>query len=130
MSARRYIISLIALLSAGFASAQGSYGVAELSLSADPHRPSVDERASVDELVPFDARFDSIVRNPVEYRRILDKFTAGVERPSVSECTIAYYGFPYQEAYTGIVEGEEEMQAAIMGGRFLPAWLLGKQMLP
>ena len=85
--------------------------------------------ASAQEPMAFGAKFDSIVRNPARYSRILDKFKAGVERPSVSECTIAYYGFPYQEGYTGTVEGEEELQRAIMEGRFLPAYLMGKQIL-
>lgn len=73
--------------------------------------------------------FDSLARNPVEYRRILDKFTAGTVRPSVEECTLAYYGFPLQESYTGSVEGEERLIGAVMEEHFLPAYLTGKRIL-
>jgi hypothetical protein len=77
--------------------------------------------------------FDSIVANPVEYHRILDKFKAGIERPSVSECIIAYYGFAFQREYTGsssnMLESETQMQQAIMAGDFAAAYAFGSQML-
>ncbi len=75
------------------------------------------------------AAFDSIARNPVEYRKLLDKFTAGVVRPSVSESTIIYYGFALQEYYNPVVAGEEDMQRAVMAGDFQTAYALGSRVL-
>ncbi len=73
--------------------------------------------------------FDTIVSNPVEYRKILDKFTAGTVRPTMRECTIAYYGFAYQENYTPAIDGEEDMQRAIMADDYELAYALGQQIL-
>ncbi len=75
------------------------------------------------------ARFDSIAGNPVEYKKLLDKFVKGVERPSVSESTIIYYGFAMQEYYTPQVAGEEDMQRAVMAGDFGTAYTLGSRIL-
>ena len=74
-------------------------------------------------------RFDSIAGNPVEYRRLLDKFVKGVERPTVSESTIIYYGFAMQDYYSPQVAGEEDMQRAVMVGDFGTAYTLGSRIL-
>lgn len=80
-----------------------------------------------------DPAFDSIVGDPVAYRRVLDKFESGIVRPSVAECTIAYYGLPCQkdfEAITALVtESETQMQQAVMAGDFEAAYALGQRVL-
>lgn len=78
---------------------------------------------------PSGVQLNSIARDPVAYRKILDKFIAGVERPSVSECTIAYYGFALQDYYNARVSGEEDMQRAIMAGDYQAAYRLGCDVL-
>jgi hypothetical protein len=75
--------------------------------------------------------FYDVVRNPVEYRRVLDKFAAGVERPSIRECVIAYYGFALQDGFSAeaAIPGEAEMQQAIMERDFERAFRLGNAIL-
>jgi hypothetical protein len=105
--------------------ATGEVGATEVAAAGfdTPTRPNhATEEVAV-------AGFDTLARNPEAYRRILDKFVAGVVRPSVSECTVAYYGFAMREAYSGAVEGEQNLIEAVMAGRFLPAYLVGKQIL-
>ncbi len=112
------------MLATGSTSAQDA-----LSPSQDASTAYGDGRRSVDEPRTFGARFDSIARDPVKYKKLLDKFTAGVVRPSVSESTIIYYGFALQEYYTQIVAGEEDMQRAVMAGDFRTAYALGCRVL-
>lgn len=74
--------------------------------------------------------FDSIVENPAEYRKFIDKFRTAEEKPTVRECAIAYYGFAYQDYYTGdMVEGEREMQEAVLAGDMELAYQLGTQVV-
>ncbi len=73
--------------------------------------------------------FDSVVGNPVEYRRVLDKFSAAVVRLSTRDCAIAYYGFSMQPGFSPVVPGEEDMQRAIMAEDYVTAYSLGVQIL-
>lgn len=73
--------------------------------------------------------FYDVVRDTTEYRKILDKFVAGTERPSIRECTIAYYGFLLQKGFTKNIPHEAEMQEAILARDFETAYRLGCEML-
>ena len=73
--------------------------------------------------------FDSIARNPIEYRRVLDKFSEGIVRLSVMDCAVAYYGFPMQQGFSPEVAGEGDMQRAIMAEDYPLAYALGLQIL-
>jgi hypothetical protein len=126
---KKFVLTIIILSAAGNAAAQGGFGVAALSPSQDASIAFGERRRSVDEPRIFDARFDSIARNPVEYRRLLDKFTKGVERPSVNESTIIYYGFAMQDGYSPQIAGEADMQSAVMAGDFGTAYTLGCRVL-
>lgn len=76
------------------------------------------------------ARFDSIVGSPTEYYKYLDKFARGEERLTAAECIIAYYGFAYQDYFTGgNVEGETQMQEAILDGDFPSIFEYGNRVL-
>ena len=81
---------------------------------------------SMDMLAPGS---DSIVRDPAEYRKVLDKFSAAQVRLSVRDCAIAYYGFPMQPGFTPAVPGEGDMQRAIMAEDYAAAYALGLQIL-
>ena len=109
MIMRRAAIFVSALLAAGVVGGEGGYTADE---------PSI-----------FEARFDSIVRNPVEYRKVLDKFSAAMVRMSAGDCAIAYYGFGMQKDFTAEVTGEEGMQRAIMADDYEVAYTLGTQIL-
>ncbi len=73
--------------------------------------------------------FDTLARNPVEYRRVLDKFTEAVVRMSVRECAVVYYGFPMQKGFVAAPPGEEDMQRAIMAEDYQTAYTIGTQIL-
>ncbi len=73
--------------------------------------------------------FDSIARNPVEYRKVLDRFTEAVVRMSVRECATAYYGFPMQKGFSPVVSGEGDMHRAIMAEDYEAAYAIGSQIL-
>jgi hypothetical protein len=73
--------------------------------------------------------FDSIARNPIEYKKVLDKFSAALVRLHARDCAIAYYGFPLQQGFTSTVPGEEDMQVAIMNDDYETAYALGVQIL-
>ncbi len=63
------------------------------------------------------ARFDTIGRNPAEYRKIIDKFALGQERLVRSECVIAYYGFPFQVYFSlEPTDVELKMQENVLKG--------------
>jgi hypothetical protein len=73
---------------------------------------------------------DSIANNPVEYRRLLDKFARGEERLTVEESVTVYYGYAEQDYYTGDhILGEAEMQEYILRGDFETAYVAGSQVL-
>ncbi len=73
--------------------------------------------------------FDSVTRNPAEYRRVLDKFSTAQVRLSVKDCAIAYYGFPRQEGFSAAVPDEDAMHRAIMAEDYETAYALGVQIL-
>ncbi|MDR2912242.1 MAG: DUF4919 domain-containing protein [Alistipes sp.] len=74
--------------------------------------------------------FDTVAGNPVEYQKVLDKFSAALVRLSVRDCAIAYYGFPLQPGFDGSAPaGEEDMQRAIMADDYATAYALGTQIL-
>jgi hypothetical protein len=73
--------------------------------------------------------FDTIARNPVEYRKVLDKFSSGLVRPTVRDCAVVYYGAPLQQGFSPAVQGEEDMQRAIMADDYEAAYALGAQIL-
>lgn len=79
------------------------------------------------------AGFDSIAANPVEYRKVLDKFVRGVDRPTITDCIIAYYGFAAQAGFVSDADGpsaaERAMQQAILDGDFKAAYSIGNQIL-
>ena len=113
---RRTAILFIILFCAGSAAAQDTGGITGV-----PDAPSW-----LESIAPG---FDSIVRNPVEYRKVLDKYTAAIVRLSVRECAIVYYGFPTQQGFPPAVPGEEDMQRAIMADDYETAYALGMQIL-
>jgi hypothetical protein len=73
--------------------------------------------------------FYDVVRDPVEYRKVLDKFADAVERPSIRECVIAYYGFALQKDFTENVAGEKQLQEAVMSRNFESAFRIGNRIL-
>jgi hypothetical protein len=73
--------------------------------------------------------FDSVVSNPVEYKKVLDKFSAGVVRPSIRECAIAYYGAPMQPGFNSVVAIEGELESAIMSEDYATALSIGERIL-
>ncbi|MDR1671794.1 MAG: DUF4919 domain-containing protein [Alistipes sp.] len=73
--------------------------------------------------------FDTVATNPVEYKKILDKFATTIHRPSVSDCAIAYYGSPLQPGFTPFIADEEEMQRAIMADDYATAFTIGNSLL-
>jgi hypothetical protein len=78
--------------------------------------------------------FDTIASNPVEYKKVLDKFSEAQFRPSVRDCAIAYYGFPMQSAFAAATAAttstdEDNMQRAIMADDYATAYTLGTQIL-
>lgn len=79
------------------------------------------------------AAFDSIAQDRAGYGKLLDKFVKGVERPSVGECTIVYYGFAMQPGFRGDVDGAPEaetaMQQAVTAGDYGAAYALGVRAL-
>lgn len=76
------------------------------------------------------AGFDSIVGSPAAYHKYLDKFSRGEERLTADECIIAYYGFAHQDYFTGgTVEGEIQMQEAILAGDLPLVFALGSRVL-
>jgi hypothetical protein len=97
-------------------------GVAEAAGAAGAAR----EAAWLDRIAPG---FDTVARNPVEYRRVLDKFSAAIVRLPIRDCAIAYYGFPMQNGFTTDVAGEQDMQRAIMADDYATAYALGLQIL-
>ena len=61
--------------------------------------------------------FDTIVRNPAEYRKVIDKFALGQERLTRRECVIAYYGFAWQPYFSPEPsDAELKMQENILKG--------------
>jgi hypothetical protein len=70
-----------------------------------------------------------VARDSVEFRKILDKFAKSTERPSIRECTIAYYGFALQPEFSENVAGEKELQEAVMSRNFEAAFRIGNQIL-
>jgi hypothetical protein len=73
--------------------------------------------------------FDTVARDPVEYRKVLDKFSEGVVRQSIRDYAIAYYGFGMQPGFTPDVPGEGELQRAIMAEDYATAYAVGEQIL-
>ncbi len=97
------------------------------SVAAQQIRP--DHGKSPEWLESIAPGFDTIARNPIEYRKVLDKYTAAIVRLSVRECAIVYYGFPMQQGFSPAVPGEEDMQRAIMADDYETAYALGVQIL-
>lgn len=87
------------------------------------------ERPDISWLEKLASGADAIVRNPVEYRRVLDKFSSAQVRLSVRDCAVAYYGFPMQSGFSPEVPGEEDMQRAIMAEDYAAAYALGVRIL-
>ncbi len=73
--------------------------------------------------------FDTVVRDPVEYRRLADKFSEGVVWMSARDCAIVYWGFPLQPGFTPEVSGESDMMRAIMAEDYTAAYTLGVEIL-
>jgi hypothetical protein len=73
--------------------------------------------------------FDTVARNPVEYRKTLDQFAATLTRPSVRDCAIAYYGFAMQPGFSPAIPGEDDLQRAIMADDYATAYTLGVALL-
>ncbi len=73
---------------------------------------------------------DTIINNPVEYRKALDKFSEAQVRLSITDCAIAYYGFSSQPGFSpDAPAGEEDMQRAIMAEDYETAYELGVSIL-
>jgi hypothetical protein len=70
-----------------------------------------------------------VVNDPVEYRKVLDRFAEGVVRLSVRDCAIAYYGFPMQRGFTSAVPLEGDLQRAVMEEDYDTAYAIGEQIL-
>ncbi len=73
--------------------------------------------------------FDTVAHDPVEYRRLADKFSEGVVWMSARECAIVYWGLPLQPGFTTQVAGENEMQQAIMAEDYAAAYTIGVEIL-
>jgi hypothetical protein len=73
--------------------------------------------------------YDSVVNDPVEYGRVLDKFRAAVVRLSVRDCAIAYYGFAVQPEFSATVAGEEDLMRAVEAEDYAAAYALGMHVL-
>ena len=73
--------------------------------------------------------FDTVARNPVEYRRLAEKFSEGVVWMPACDCAIVYWGFALQPGFTPTVAGESEMQRAIMAEDYATAYAIGVEIL-
>lgn len=114
---------MVLLGAAGAAQAQ-TIEPEDMPMAASP--PAI-EQAWLEKIAPG---ADSVARNPIEYRRLLDKFSAALVRLSVSECATVYYGFPVQPGFSvGPPPGEVDMQLAIMADDYAAAYALGVQIL-
>ncbi len=106
--------------------------IALTTLSIFNCRPSTlhaQERPETEWLERLAPGYDSVVRDPVEYRRVLDKFSAALVRLSVRECAIVYYGFPMQPEFSTAVAGEEDLMRAVMAEDYAAAYALGVHIL-
>jgi hypothetical protein len=72
---------------------------------------------------------DSVAADPVEYRKVVDKFAAGIVRPTIGDSATVYYGSPMQEGFTTELPGQEDMQRAIMADDYETAYALGMEIL-
>lgn len=74
--------------------------------------------------------FDTIAGNPVEYRKLLDRFIKAETRLTEAESITVYYGYGYQDYYTGdLIEGEADMQKSVVDQDFEAAYTFGSQVL-
>ncbi len=74
--------------------------------------------------------FGTVVSDPAEYRKIIDKFALGQERLTRRECVIAYYGYPFQVYYsTQPTDHELKMQEYILKGDLERAYDFGNMVL-
>ncbi len=74
--------------------------------------------------------FDTIVGNPAEYRKVIDKFALGQERLTRRECVIAYYGFARQAYFSPEpADAELKMQENILKGDLERVYDFGNMVL-
>jgi hypothetical protein len=91
--------------------------------------PTLRSQPAPDWLEAIAPGFDTVVRDPVEYRRLADKFSEGMVWMPARDCAIVYWGFPMQPGFTPEVAGEGDMQRAIMAEDYAAAYALGTEIL-
>jgi hypothetical protein len=73
--------------------------------------------------------FDSVAADPGAWGVRVERFLAGVVRPSLEDCAVLYYGALLRPGYSPAPSGEAEMQRAIMADDHGAAFVMGMRIL-